>query len=68
MKKGIVVNEEWKNEHFNVITANEALAIEIEVKNVEKVILATTYCQNGSLRLFRMYNALLNKVIFSGRL
>ena len=30
MKKGIIVNQEWKNEHFNVITDNKALPIEIE--------------------------------------
>ena len=31
VKKGIIVNQEWKNEHFNVITDNEALAVEIEL-------------------------------------
>ena len=44
VKKGIIVNQEWKNEHFNVITDNEALAIEIELQNGDKVILATIYC------------------------
>ena len=39
VKKGIIVNQEWKNEHFNVITDNEALAVEIEL-------------QNGGIRLF----------------
>ena len=48
MKKGIIVNQEWKNEHFNVITNNEALAVEIELQNGDKVILATIYCQNGN--------------------
>ena len=33
VKKGIIVNKEWKNEHFNVITDNEALAVEIELQN-----------------------------------
>ena len=68
MKKGIYVNKEWKNEHFNVITDNEALAVEIELQNGDKVILATIYCPNGnpSLRLFRMINALSNQVIFLG--
>ena len=62
VKKGIIVNQEWKNEHFSVITNNEALAIEIELQNVDKVILATIYWPNGnpSLRLFRMINALSN--------
>ena len=68
VKKGIIVNQEWKNEHFNVITHNEALAIEIEPQNGDKVILATIYCQNGNpnLRLFRMINALSKQVIFLG--
>ena len=50
MKKGIIVNQEWKNDHFNVITDNEALAVEIELQNVGKVILATIYCPNGNPR------------------
>ena len=59
---------EWKNEHFNVITDNEALAIEIELQNGDKVILVTIYCpnENPSLRLFRMINAFSNQVIFLG--
>ena len=43
VKKGIIVNIEWKNEHFNVITDNEALAVEIELQKGDKVILATIY-------------------------
>ena len=68
VKKGSIVNQEWKNEHFNVITDNEALTIEIELPNGEKVILATIHCSNGnpSLMLFRMINALSNQVIFLG--
>ena len=68
VKKGIIVNQEWKNEHFNVITDNEALAIETELQNWDKVILATIYCRNGypSSRLFRMIVALSNQVIFLG--
>ena len=67
-EKGILVNKEWKNKHFDVITDNEALAVEIELQNGDKVILATIYCPNGnpSLRLFRMINALSNQVIFLG--
>ena len=57
-----------ENEHFNVITDNEALAVEIELQNGDKVILATIYCPNGnlSLRLFKMINALSKQVIFLG--
>ena len=68
VKKGIIVNQEWKNEHFNVITDNEARAEEIELQNGDKVILATIYCPDGNpcLMLFRMINALSNQVIFLG--
>ena len=68
MNKSIIVNQEWKNEHFNVITDNEALAVEIELQNGDKVILATIYCPNGNpgLRLFWMINALSDQVIFVG--
>ena len=68
VKKGIIVNQEWKNDHFNVITDSEALAIEIDLQNGDKVILATIYCPNGnrSSRLFMMINALSNQVIFLG--
>ena len=65
VRKGTIANQEWKNEH--VITDNEALAIEIELQNREKVILATIYCPNGnpSPRLLRMI-ALSNQVLFLG--
>ena len=65
VKKGIIVNQKWKNEHFSVITDNETLAIEIELQNGDEVILATIYCPNGnpSSRLFRMINAF-REVIF----
>ena len=68
VKKDITVNQEWKNEPFNVITDNEALAVEIELQNGDKIILATIYCPNGnpSLRIFRMINALSKQVIFLG--
>ena len=69
-EKGIIINKEWKNEHFNVITDNEALAIEIELQNGDRVILATTYWPNGnpSLSLFKTINALSKQVIFLGDL
>ena len=68
VKKGIIVNQEWKNDHFNVITNNGALGIETEFHNGDKVILAIIYCPNGNLssRLIRMINALWNQVIFLG--
>ena len=63
-EKGIVI-QEWKNDHFNVITDNEA---NFKLQNGDKVILATIYCPNGnpSLRLFRMIDALSKQVNFLG--
>ena len=57
-----------ENEHFNVITDNEALAIESEFQNGNKVVFTTVYCPNGnpSSRLFRTINALSKHVIFVG--
>ena len=68
VKKRIIVNQERKNDHFNVITDNEALAIEIELQNEEKVILDTICCpnRNPSSRLFRIISALSNQAIFLG--
>ena len=47
-----------ENEHFNVITDNEALAVEIELQNRDKVILATIYCPN-----IQIYKAIPSLVI-----
>ena len=41
VKKSIIVDQEWNHDHFNVITDNEALAVEIELQNGDKVFLAT---------------------------
>ena len=48
VKKGIIVNQEWKNDHFNFITDIDSLAIEIELHNGDKVILAIIYWPNGN--------------------
>ena len=57
-----------KNEHFNFITDNEALAIEIELQNGNKVILATIYCPNGNLSLRRLRSDLLNPKIWKPKI
>ena len=54
VKKGNIINQEWKNEHFNVITDNEALAIEIELQNGDRLILAAIYCQNENPNLLAL--------------
>ena len=64
VKKGIIVNQEWKSDHFKVITDHEALAVEIELQYGDKVILATIYCPNGnpSLRLFSFSGTLTQNI------
>ena len=68
MKKGTIVNQEWKNEHFSVVTDNQAFAIEPELQNGDKIVLVTIYCpnRNPSSRLFRTIDALSKQVIFLG--
>ena len=54
VKHGLVVNKEYRNTDFNIITDNEALVIDIDLSNNQNLILATIYCTNGNpnLRLF----------------
>ena len=63
---GLVVNKEYRNEDFNVITENKALAIELELSNNQNFTLATIYCPNGNLNLslFQDINNLSDNVMF----
>ena len=60
---GLVVNKEYRNDDFNIITENEALAIELELSNNQNLTLATIYCPSGNpnLSLFQTVN---NNVMF----
>ena len=51
VKNGLIVNKEYRNEDFNIITNNEALAIELELSNNQSFTLATIYCLNGNPNL-----------------
>ena len=48
VKNGLVVNREYRNDDFNIITNNEALAIELEISNNQTFTVATIYCPNGN--------------------
>ena len=63
VKHGLIVNKEYGNSDFNIITDNEALAINLELCNNR-----TIYCPNGNpnLTLFRTINNLSDNVIFVG--
>ena len=67
VKNGLVVNKEYRNENFNIITDNEALAIELELSNNQNFTLASTiYCPNGNpnLSLFQYIDNLSDNVMF----
>ena len=68
VKHGLVINKEYRNADFNIITDNEALAINIDISNNQNLILATIYCPNGNpnLRLFETINNLSDNVMFVG--
>ena len=46
VKHGLVVNKEFRNADFNIITENVALAINLELSNNRNLTLATIYCPN----------------------
>ena len=68
VKNGLVVNKEHRNDDFNIITDNEALAIELELSNNQNFTLATIYCPNGNpnLSLIQTINNLSDNVMFVG--
>ena len=68
VKYGVVVNKEYRNNDFNIITDNEALAIGLEISNNQNLTLATIYCPNGNpnLSLFQSINNLSDNVMFVG--
>ena len=68
VKNGLVVNREYRNDDFNIIIDNEALAIELELSNNQNLTLATIYCPNGNpnLSLFQTINNLSDNVMFVG--
>ena len=68
VKHGLVVNKEYRNTDFKIITDNEALVIDIDLSNNQNLILATIYCPNGNpnLRLFETIKNLSDNVMFVG--
>ena len=66
VKHGLVINKEYRNADFNIITDNEALVIDLDLSNNQNLILATIYCPNGNpnLRLFETINNLSDNVMF----
>ena len=66
VKHGLVINKEYRNSDFNIITENEGLAINLELSNNQNLTLATIYCPNGNpnFSLFQSINNLSTDVMF----
>ena len=64
----IVMNKEYRSSDFNIITENEALAINLELSNNQNLTLTTIYCPNGNsnFSLFQSINNLSTDVMFVG--
>ena len=65
LKHGLVVNKEFRNADFNIITENEALAINLELSRNQNLTLATIYCPDGNpnFPLFQTINNLSDNVM-----
>ena len=68
IKHGLVINKDYRNTDFNIITDNEALVIDIDISNNQNLIFATIYSPNGNpnLRLFETIHNLSDNVMFVG--
>ena len=68
VKHDLVINKEYRNSDFSIITSNEALAINLDLSNNQNLTLATIYCPNGNpnLSLFQTINNLSDNVMFVG--
>ena len=68
VKHGLVINKEYRNSDFNIITENEAVAINLELSNNQNLTLATIYCpnENPNFSLFQSINNLSADVMFVG--
>ena len=66
VKRGPVINKEYCNTDFNIITDNETLVIDIVLSNNQNLMLATIYCpnENPSFRLFETISNLSDNIMF----
>ena len=66
VKHDLVINKEYRNSDFSIITSNEALTINLDLSNNQNVTLATIYCPNGNpnFSLFHTINNLSENVMF----
>ena len=65
VKHGVVINKQYRNIDFNIITDNEALVVDTDLCNNQNLILATIYCPNGNPN-FETINNVSDNVMFVG--
>ena len=68
VKHDLVINKEYRNIDFNIITHKEAFVIDIDLSNNQNFILATIHCpnRNPNPRLFETIISLSYNVMFVG--
>ena len=68
VKHGLVINKEYMNGDFSIITENEPLAINLELSNNQNLTLTTIHCPNGNpnFSLLQSINNLSDNVMFVG--
>ena len=68
VKHGLVINKEYRDSNFSIITSNEALAISLGISNNQNLTLATIYCPNGNpdFLLFQSIDNLSDNVMCVG--
>ena len=63
VKHDLVINKEYRNSDFNIITDNEALAIDLELSNNQNLTLATIYYPNRNPNLTLYHQQLIRQFL-----
>ena len=68
VKHGLVINKEYRNINFNIITDKEALVTDIDLSNNQNLVLATIYIYHLHLPFPNLlaFNNLSDNVTFVG--
>ena len=64
VKQGLILNKEYRNIDFSIITSNEALAINLDLSNNQNITLAIICCPNGNPNL-SLFKPLITSLIMS---
>ena len=62
VKHGLVINKEYRNSDFNIITGNEALAINLELSNNQNVTWQPFTAQM-EIQTFHFFNPLITSLL-----